>query len=454
VPARYSKHIGFFNGLIDFALITAVYIVSERYPISHGSLNMIKLFLLYISFFLAIILYRPYRSSRTSSLFMYVRTHISFLSIQIFITIFAVLAIDINIRNIGAFFRMYAAALVTLFIYRLVYYMLLKWYRKKGFNFRSVVIVGYGKTAIELSNSFKNHPEYGYRFLDYFTEVQEEKDKAQMLKGLYSYCNAHSVDEIFCCIPFVSNNNIEKIIEFAEEHHIKVNITTDFRGYSNRYFDLDKIKNIPVINISHSPLEQPVNKSLKRSFDFVFSSFFIVLLFLPLYFIVGLLIKLDSKGNILFKQVRTGVKNSEFTCLKFRTMVVNKQSNLAQASTNDPRVTRIGKFLRKTSLDEVPQLINVFKGEMSIIGPRPHMISHTEKYSGEIKQFMARHYILPGMTGLAQVKGCRGEIKNKFDISSRLKYDKFYIQHWSFFLDAQIFFKTIRIIFKGDKNAY
>jgi Undecaprenyl-phosphate glucose phosphotransferase len=454
MPARYSKHLGVFQGIIDFSLITFVYIVSELPLIDLVSFNIVKLFILYISFLLAVLIYRPYKNSRTNSLLRFIRNQTGFLSLQILIAVFTVLILQININNIVVFFKTYSFVLSTLIIYRFFFFFFFKWYRKRGYNYRNIVIVGYGKTSIELVKTFESHPEYGYKFLAYFTEKDKNHDLLLPVNKLFDFCINQSIDQIFCCIPFVSNTTIKKIIEFAESHHIMVSITTDFRGYSNKGFELEKIQNIPVLNLLKSPLEISVNRFFKRVVDVSISLLFVIVVYVPLYFIFGILIKLDSKGPILFKQERTGLKNKVFTCLKFRTMKINIDSDVTQATQNDSRVTRVGAFLRKTSLDEIPQLINVLKGEMSLIGPRPHMVKHTEEYSGLIKRFMARHYILPGMTGLSQVKGCRGEICNKRDIANRLRYDTFYIENWTILMDIEIFFKTIRIIIKGDENAY
>ena len=454
MPARYSKHISILQGIIDFTLITLVYLLSEIPVESMESLNLEKLFILYISFFLAVIIYRPYKNIRIYKLLKFIRYQASFISIQIFISISLVIIIQIPINNAVAFFKTYIAVLGALILYRIFYYHFFRWYRIKGYNYRNIVIVGYGKTSKELANTFRKHPEYGYKFLKYFSEDQYREDNILPIDTLFDYCLKNSVDQIYCCIPFVSNRMIKQIIEFSELHHIKANITTDFRGFSNKGFELEKIENIPVLKLAQSPLELSTNRMRKRIIDFTISLFLTVVLYFPLYMLFGILIKLESKGPVLFKQKRTGLKNSEFTCLKFRTMKVNGDSETQQAQQNDSRITKVGSFLRKTSLDEIPQFINVLKGDMSLIGPRPHMVKHTEIYSGMINKFMARHNILPGMTGLAQLKGYRGEIKSRRDIANRIKYDKFYIENWSMLMDLEIFIKTILIVIKGDENAY
>ena len=211
--------------------------------------------------------------------------------------------------------------------------------------------------------------------------------------------------------------------------------------------------NIPVLNVAAVPLDERNNQIIKRAFDIFFSSIVLLLIFSWLYIIIALMIKLTSRGPVFFKQQRAGKGNRPFNCLKFRTMIVNTPE-FKQATKNDPRVTRVGKFLRKTSLDELPQFINVLTGEMSIIGPRPHPLKLNEEFSPRIEKFMARHYIKPGITGLAQAKGFRGETKDDLSMKGRVKLDRFYIENWSFLLDLKIIVATIIALAKGDQQAY
>ena len=192
---------------------------------------------------------------------------------------------------------------------------------------------------------------------------------------------------------------------------------------------------------------------LKRAFDLVFST--VVLICSPVIFIpIAIAVKLSSPGPVFFKQKRTGFKGKEFNCYKFRTMRVNADSDEVQATRNDPRKTRVGEFLRKTSLDELPQFINVFLGDMSVVGPRPHMVKHTLDYSKIIDKYMLRHLIKPGITGWAQVNGYRGETRELWQMERRVEYDVWYIEHWNFWLDIKIIFLTVFNAFKGEKNAF
>jgi exopolysaccharide biosynthesis polyprenyl glycosylphosphotransferase len=211
---------------------------------------------------------------------------------------------------------------------------------------------------------------------------------------------------------------------------------------------------VPLLSIRNEPLQSASNRAVKRAFDILFSSLVMLLLYPMLYLVIGLLIKLSSPGPILFKQKRTGLYGKEFDCYKFRTMRVNKEADEKQATRDDPRTTPIGAFLRHTNLDEIPQFVNVLKGDMSVVGPRPHMLKHTEQYSKLIDKYMVRHLVKPGITGWAQITGYRGETKTLEQMEGRVKRDVWYIENWSFFLDLKIIYVTVINMFQGEKNAY
>jgi putative colanic acid biosynthesis UDP-glucose lipid carrier transferase len=207
------------------------------------------------------------------------------------------------------------------------------------------------------------------------------------------------------------------------------------------------------LSIRPEPLENPLNTALKRVFDILFSGLFLI--FFPLILIpVAIAIKISSPGPVFFKQKRTGLRGKDFYCYKFRTMRVNDDSDRQQATKDDPRKTKLGDFLRRTSIDELPQFWNVFKGDMSVVGPRPHMIKHTEDYSKLIDTYMLRHLVKPGITGWAQVNGYRGETKELWQMAKRVQYDVWYIENWDFFLDLKIIYLTVANALRGEKNAY
>ena len=209
-----------------------------------------------------------------------------------------------------------------------------------------------------------------------------------------------------------------------------------------------------MLSIRCEPLESLENRIIKRTFDVICSGLFLITVFPFVYIFFGIAIKLSSPGPVFFKQKRSGEDGREFWCYKFRSMKVNTQCDTLQATENDPRKTRIGEIMRKTSVDELPQFINVLKGDMSIVGPRPHMLKHTEEYSNLINKFMVRHFVKPGITGWAQVTGYRGETKELWQMEGRVQRDIWYIEHWTFLLDLYIMYKTVYNAIRGEKEAY
>jgi Undecaprenyl-phosphate glucose phosphotransferase len=299
---------------------------------------------------------------------------------------------------------------------------------------------------------FRLHPEFGFRFLGYFDQNVVNRE-VHPLEDLDSFCKSNEVHEIYCCLPYTDNTKVKGLIDFGLSNLIKVKLITDYRGFFSRGVYLERYDNIPVLNVAAVPLDERNNQIVKRIFDIIFSSCVTILVLSWMIPLIALIIKLDSKGPVFFKQKRAGKGNRPFNCLKFRTMVVH-HSEFKQATKNDVRVTAVGRFLRRTSLDEFPQFINVLKGQMSIIGPRPHPIKLNEEFSPRIEKFMARHYIKPGITGLAQAKGYRGETINDHSMRGRVKLDRFYIENWTFILDLKILVATIISFTKSDPQAY
>jgi exopolysaccharide biosynthesis polyprenyl glycosylphosphotransferase len=235
---------------------------------------------------------------------------------------------------------------------------------------------------------------------------------------------------------------------------IRIYMVPDFKNKLLSSYYLEIIHDVPFLKLIKEPLSSPGKQFLKRSFDFLFSLFVTIFLLSWLIPIVAIIIKLESKGPVFFIQKRSGLKNNAFGCIKFRSMTVNEIADVQIAKKNDARVTKFGAFMRKTSIDELPQFLNVLVGNMSIVGPRPHMLSQTEQYSKITKKYMTRHIVKPGITGWAQVMGARGEIFSDRDMQKRIEKDIWYIQHWSFFLDIKIIFLTFYNVVKGDKQAY
>ena len=214
------------------------------------------------------------------------------------------------------------------------------------------------------------------------------------------------------------------------------------------------IDNMPVLKLRREPLSSPVNRIVKRIFDILVSSIFIITCFWWIYIIVAIITKITMPGPVLFKQKRNGLLGEEFTCLKFRSMKVNKDADRLQATKDDPRKTKWGNIMRSTSIDELPQFLNVLMGDMSVVGPRPHMVKHTEEYSRLIEKYMVRHWVKPGITGWAQVTGARGETQELWQMEDRIQKDIWYVENWTIWLDIRIILKTIKNAVCGDKQAY
>ncbi len=342
---------------------------------------------------------------------------------------------------------------ILIFAFKFLIYVFLKFYRSRGGNVRTYLIVGYNEETIKFKNILDTRLDYGYKF-DSFFGKGDSPDIQGDYDDLKAYLNKNPVDVIFCSLKECSNEQIKDIINFADNHFMSVKFIPDNNEILGKHLKVDYFDYYPVLSLNKSPLDKPVNKFIKRLFDLVFSGCIIVCLLSWLTPLLGILIKLESKGPVFFKQKRNGINYKPFNCYKFRSMYPNHLADIKQVSKNDNRVTKIGKFLRKTSIDELPQFINVFLGEMSVVGPRPHMVKENERFLKKIDKFMNRHYIKPGITGLAQVKGYRGEVKTDEDIINRLKYDLFYIENWSLWLDIKIILFTAFHIVKGDDKAY
>ncbi len=339
--------------------------------------------------------------------------------------------------------------LITLFKI-LMYYLLLKYRKYIGGNYRNVIIIGKNENVKQLKDIFNTKKEFGYNFKKKFNT----KSSDFSLKSCFTYIKENNIDEVYCSISELSDSEISEIINFSDKNLKLVKFIPDVKKIFTKKLLFEYYDYLPVLSLRKNPLEDPVNKFLKRILDVIFSLSVIILVMSWLTPIIGFLIKRESKGNIFFKQKRSGINNKHFMCYKFRSMKENDKADLVQMTKGDTRVTRIGKFIRKTSIDELPQFFNVLLGDMSVVGPRPHMVSHTKMYADSVDRFMVRHFVKPGITGMAQVKGYRGEIEKQRDIVNRVKYDIFYLENWSVLLDIKIVFLTVFNIFKGEDKAY
>ena len=339
---------------------------------------------------------------------------------------------------------------------KFLWLLFLKKYRAVGNNFRTTVVVGLDDSSKNIIKLFKSKSNLGYKYLGFFSRKDSENNECLGdLNDFFNYVTENSVDEIYCSLPSLKKNQIKEINKFAIEKNIGLKLIPNSselysKNQSIEYYD----DALMVLNVNKLPFEFSENFYIKRIFDIFFSLFVCVFVLSWLWPILWFFVKFESKGPLLFKQGREGIKGKEFTCYKFRSMTLNKDADKVHATKNDARVTKVGAFIRKTSMDELPQFINVLFGDMSVVGPRPHLESLSLEYQKDVDDYLKRHIVKPGITGLAQVSGYRGEIKKAADIKNRVRLDIFYIENWSFFLDIKIIIKTVLNLFKGEEKAY
>lgn len=379
----------------------------------------------------------------------------------IFATLFVSVLTFCNFSQLSVrfFILFYSIFTLCLISYRLAFRNLVKFYRKRGGNIRTVVLVGSNSNIVELYHEMTGDPTSGFRVEGYF----EDQPSLNFPKGLpylgqpkdvIAYLQKNATVQLYCSLPSSRSEEIIPIINHCENHLVRFFTVPNVRNYLKRRMWFELLGSIPILSIRQEPLSLVENRMLKRTFDVVCSSLFLITLFPIIYIMVGIAIKISSPGPVFFRQKRSGEDGREFWCYKFRSMKVNEQSDILQATENDPRKTKVGDFLRKSNVDELPQFFNVLRGDMSIVGPRPHMLKHTEEYSHLINKFMVRHFIKPGITGWAQVTGFRGETKELWQMEGRVQHDIWYIEHWTFMLDLLILYKTLRNVIRGEKAAY
>ncbi|WP_417940023.1 undecaprenyl-phosphate glucose phosphotransferase [Flavobacterium sp. RS13.1] len=354
----------------------------------------------------------------------------------------------------------YTCFFCLLMLSRFLSMEVLKYIRAKGYNFKNVIIVGANDTGERMRKILSKDLTYGYRFLGFFDEKVDPFAfiSSPILGGfqdIEKYLISNEVDEMYIALHIDNVNVIHDLIKICEQNMVRVKFIPDFQLYTrSSKVEISFYENTPVLMFRTEPLEYTVNRLLKKSFDIVFSLGVIVLIFPWLFPIIMILIKIESPGPVFFKQERSGRDNESFFCWKFRSMRVNKEADKLQAGKGDQRITKFGAFIRKTSIDELPQFFNVFLGDMSVVGPRPHMVNHTKQYTDLIGNYLVRQYAKPGITGWAQVNGYRGETRELIDMQNRVEYDIWYIENWSILLDIKIIIKTVFNIFKGEENAY
>lgn len=328
---------------------------------------------------------------------------------------------------------------------------------KMGIKY-SVAIWGFNQTGIELAAKFEiNAREKS--FLGILDENQsfdysKKKELRSKLIDAIKLASKKKIHELYVCVNPQTLTDLKSLFKLADEYCLRLRFVPDIVGNYPDNAVVNTIHQFQSISQRTEPLEDQNNRFVKRTFDIIFSLLVIIFVMSWLYPLVGLLIKLQSPGPIIFKQLRSGENNEPFICYKFRSMRMNSDSDSKQAVKGDRRVTKLGHFLRKTSIDELPQFLNVLKGDMSVVGPRPHMLNHTKEYNEITENFMVRHFVKPGITGLAQIRGLRGEITDMKYIQDRINMDIEYLENWNIISDIKICFLTIYHVFKGDEHAY
>lgn len=341
---------------------------------------------------------------------------------------------------------------------RFLYLGIKKYFKNTHYLIKKVMILGYNDTAKKLAKYFEEdglntqllgfiEDDKNIHELSHYPVITDVSKALQVAKEF-------DVEEIYSTITPEQNKDIYSLMYESEKECIKFKIVPNLSVFITRDVHIEYFGELPILSLRSDPLDDVGNRIKKRALDVAVSLFVIVFILSWVIPIIGLLIVLESKGPVFFSQLRTGKNKKSFYCLKFRSMRNNKDADTKQATKNDNRVTKIGAFIRKTSLDEFPQFLNVFKGEMSLVGPRPHMLKHTTDYSKLVDDYMVRQFIKPGITGWAQVNGFRGEISNPDQIKMRIIKDLWYLENWSLWLDVQILFLTIYQVFKGDKQAF
>lgn len=349
---------------------------------------------------------------------------------------------------------------VVLSIYRIIIRHSLIVYCAKGKHKRYAVFIGGGNNMQMLYEEMESSLASIYEVVGYF-DIECNDTLSTQCPYLGSPDNftdfmseQTSIKHVFCSLSMDQGRYNVSILNYCENHLLYFHgVPNVCKGFPRRIWH-SMVGNMPILNLRYEPLSKMENRLLKRIFDILLSGFFLATIFPFVYLIIGGIIKLTSPGPILFKQMRTGLNGVNFKCYKFRSMKVNEEADSKQATVDDPRKTRFGDFLRRSNIDELPQFINVFRGDMSIVGPRPHMLAHTETYAQLIDKYMVRHFIKPGVTGWAQTHGFRGETKELAQMEGRVKADIWYMEHWTMLLDIYIIYKTVVNVVVGEKNAY
>ena len=409
-----------------------------------------------ISWLACLILLKSYTIKRINSLDRLAKNTIITFLYHIFLVSAYIVATEAYFIPRNYLLSFFSIFILGVSMWRFGIYFILGYLRKLGLNYRNVVIIGYNPYGLSLKHYFDQNPALGYRFKGFFDNWPQRHSSivGKFQRSLEDFLKTENIDEIYVCQSYLKHRYFRHLVRYTENHFLKIKLLPDIKGLVFDDLELEFYSNLPIISFRKEPLQNELNAATKRIFDVVFASFVLLGICSWLFPLIAILIKLDSRGPIFFKQQRSGRAGKDFLCFKFRTMVVNPEADTRQATKNDDRITRLGRFLRESNIDELPQFINVLLGDMSVVGPRPHMLKHTQEYSKTISNYMLRHLIKPGVTGLAQAKGYRGQTDDNYSMKNRVRVDILYIERWTFLLDLKVIGLTVKNMFKGEDNAY
>lgn len=435
--------------LLDITVIFCVHFVK--------TLEMDKLFVIYTIFFWIIIslstkFYQVNRYTNWGALINRSIIHFFIYSLAYF-SYFGV----INKQKIldSESLQVLIIILILVLTTKIVFFLIQKQHRLEGNNPKKIILFGNQNSALTLENLFKKNKDLGYKLMGFFSDKAiNTKTYLGSIKDGFNFIIEKEIDEIFCDPNSFSPTKLSKIRKFAIENNLELSYIPENKAIYSKDLMLENYGTFTILKAKPLPFERIETHIIKRLFDLFFSLLAFVLILSWLLPILAIIIKLDSKGPIFFKQKRDGKNGKQFYCYKLRSMKINNDADRVSASKNDKRITKVGAFLRKSSLDELPQFINVFLGDMSVVGPRPHMNLQTKKYEREVANYLLRHEVKPGITGLAQISGYRGEVIEKSDILNRVRLDIFYIENWTFILDLKIIAKTFINVFLKEEKAY
>lgn len=451
MKSSYSFLIKPITIIIDLTIINGVIFLAWNEGLSS------KYFLIYLSLVWIFISYSTkfYTIKRTTSVIKILSLLISqiFLYSLAFFAFFAIFEEGVVVDNQ---FLVHTTIIGLIFVNKFFTFYVLKIYRKLGRNYRRVVVIGDDDVSRRIIRFFKTEENFGYRYLGFYSNKKSNRNSyLGTISQIHEILNFDElVDEIYCSPSVMGEEKRKELIWFSKSNNIKFKILSKPNDIYSKNLSLEYYETIPVYSVEELPFEREEIRFVKRAFDIIFSLAVIIILLSWTYPILWIIIKLDSKGPVIFKQKREGLNGSNFSCYKFRSMIMNDESDEKSAQKGDDRITRFGRVLRKTSLDEFPQFFNVLIGDMSVVGPRPHMTKQSKGFEIKIDNYYKRNAIKPGITGLAQVSGYRGEVKKKSDIENRIRLDIFYIKKWSFLLDLKIILSTVINLFKGEEKAY